>query len=231
MINKDLALPSGGVATFHRVQEIRSVQPFTHTNVEISCYASEDMFLSSSMPMWTTRAVIFGLEVAGTLLDSVEQWLITSDESQFKGGSLSEDNTRTLESEKARAWVRIKATREALLAGNFTYNGDVYQINKVDVNGAFSGASYCLANDLPYTTDWTLADDTKRSLDAKGVVGMGLTLLKFVDDTHAIARGLRELIAAATTIEEVSAITWASFPPADVPPAEGEPVAPPTLSA
>jgi hypothetical protein len=138
----------------------------------------------------------------------VERLLITDAGSPFLGGQITVDQTDTLEGAQARAWVRIKGAREAALTGNFTYDSSTIQINKVDVNGAVSGALICKEMGLPYSTTWTLADNTTRTFDGPGVLAMGLALLQYVNEVHDRARGYRAAIAAAQTIEEATNVVW-----------------------
>jgi hypothetical protein len=138
----------------------------------------------------------------------VERLLITDAGSPFLGGQITVDMTDTLEGAQARAWVRIKASREAALTGNFTYDGSTIQINKVDVNGAVSGALICKAADTPYSTNWTLADNTVRTFDGPAVLAMGMALLQYVESVHEKARTYRAAIFSASTIKAATDVIW-----------------------
>lgn len=110
--------------------------------------------------------------------------------------------------------ARINVWRAAFEYGSFTWDGSVFDSNRdsqARLMGLVSLAQMALATATPFEIDWTLADNTTRTLSAMDALGIGQALGAHVQTAHVTARGLKALVAAATTIEEVDAIAW---PPA-----------------
>ncbi|MDQ2820678.1 MAG: DUF4376 domain-containing protein [Pseudomonadota bacterium] len=208
MIFCPFSLPNGALATFHKVNEIRSLYPFSHTTVETFSYVSENAFLTGSNYMWASRATIPQLQIAGSVLESVEEWLVSSAESPFHGGHIAADQSDTLDAAKERAWGAVKAARAAAEVGGFEYDGSIYDVDNTHVTGAVLLASLAKSAGAPYSETWTLFDDTTRDLDADQVIALGIALGQRVSEIYATARSLRDQIAAATTGAEIDAIKW-----------------------
>lgn len=208
MIVQPFVSPTGGHCGFHKVQHIQQLYPYIHTNVEVNSYASEEAFLSGSGPMWVSRITVEPLETVGTLVDSVERWLISNAESPFFGGAVSVDNSQTLEAARARAWIRVKAARAIAEVGTFNYDGGIYDVDSTRITGAVTLAMLAKMHDTPFTMAWTLADNTVRELDGDQFIALGVALGQYVDGIYGTARALRVAIEAAPTIEAVDAVVW-----------------------
>jgi hypothetical protein len=146
-----------------------------------------------------------------SISDNLEHVLTQRPDLPFYGGQLVVDNGDTVQAARERAWVAVKAARTQALAGSFTFEGGVYQINKEDMTGAAVAAYLTKASGQPYSKDWTLTDNTVRALSADQVVAMGLVLDAHIDAIYAKARHLRALIESAATSEEASAVTWRAY--------------------
>jgi hypothetical protein len=64
------------------------------------------------------------------------------------------------------------------------------------------------AGGQPFSIDWTLADNTVRTLSGADMIAVGQALGQHVAACHIKARALREQINAATTVAEVEAVVW-----------------------
>lgn len=119
---------------------------------------------------------------------------------------------RSLDDVKAAKWTEIKAAREAIEYGSFTWDGSTFDADPVSTSrimGAFALALAAQAAGQPYSQDWTLADNTTRTLSAADMLTVGAALGARVAGAFATASTLRAQIEAATTIEEVEDVTWA----------------------
>lgn len=117
-------------------------------------------------------------------------------------------DTKTLASSKTSAWERIKQARTEAECSNFICHGEAYQANKENISCAAQLASQAQAAGEAYLIDWTLADNSIATLDAAGMIAVGAALAVHISETFAIARNLREQIAAAVSIEQADAIQW-----------------------
>lgn len=114
----------------------------------------------------------------------------------------------TLADEKELAWNIIKAERSNKEKGTFTCDGVVYQTDIIRIGGAAQLAFMAKVSNVAFENKWTSADNTVITLNADQMIAVGKAQGQHVNDVYAIARDLRVLINAATTIGKVKAITW-----------------------
>lgn len=115
---------------------------------------------------------------------------------------------RTLDQIKAAKWSALKAARDAAEFGGFTWDGSVFDSDLTSqsrIQGAVQLAGLAPAS---FGIDWTLADNSVRTLDAAQMTAVGEALGTHVLTQHTIGRGLRAALEAATTAAEVDAIAW-----------------------
>lgn len=117
-------------------------------------------------------------------------------------------DTKTLASVKASTWERIKQARTEAERSDFICNGGVYQANKENISCAVQLALQAQTAGKPYSIDWTLSDNTVVTLDAVAMIAVGKALAEHLGFAFAIARDLREQIAATLSIEQADAIQW-----------------------
>lgn len=115
---------------------------------------------------------------------------------------------RSLDVAKAQTWERIKLSRDAAEAGNFTCAGSVYQTDLARIPGAALLALLAQMSGAAFSEDWTLFDNTVRTLDAAGMIAVGVAQGAHIKSTFAIGDGLRVQIAAATTNAQLDLIGW-----------------------
>ncbi len=118
---------------------------------------------------------------------------------------------RTIQDHKQTKWSEIKSARSAAEFGGFTWDGSTFdsdQISQSRIQGAAQLAQLALAQSQPFTIDWTLADNTTRTLDAMQMIQVGVAMGQHIATCHAQARVLRAQLDAAATVEDVDAIAW-----------------------
>lgn len=118
---------------------------------------------------------------------------------------------RSLEQHKTARWAEIKATREANEFGGFTWDGSVFDsdaISQARIQGAVVLAMQALGAEVAFSIDWTLKDNSVRSLTGMQVVAVGQALATHVGTQHEIARILRTSIEEAVSISEVESVSW-----------------------
>lgn len=118
---------------------------------------------------------------------------------------------RTLADLQAEAWARIKAERERVEFGGFDWDGSRFDsdlISQSRIQGTVLLAQLALQAGQPFSIAWTLADNTRRTLSAADVAAVGVAMGVHIRAAHERAAGLRALIVAATTPEDLEAITW-----------------------
>lgn len=114
---------------------------------------------------------------------------------------------RNLQACKDIQWAKIKQARAAAEFGGFHWDGSAFDSNPVAMQ-RISGAVQLAALAADFSVDWTLQDNTVRTLSATDMVGVGMALGAHSAVCHNKARALRAQIDAAQTSAEVLAIAW-----------------------
>ena len=114
---------------------------------------------------------------------------------------------RTLSDLQAAKWAQIKRDRDEAEFGGFTWDGSPFDSDAIS-QSRIQGAVQLAAMAPGFTIDWTLANNSVRNLSAADLAAVGVALGLHVGTQHAKARVLRAQIEAATTADEVDAVTW-----------------------
>jgi hypothetical protein len=117
------------------------------------------------------------------------------------------EDPRTLADLKAAQWNLIKQARSAAEYAGFAWDRSVFDsdaISQQRITGAVT-----LAQLSPgFTIDWTLADNSVRTLNQADMIAVGVALGVHVQAQFSKAQGLRLQIEAASTPEQVAAVVW-----------------------
>jgi len=108
---------------------------------------------------------------------------------------------RSIEEIRQNRRAKITADRDALEFGGFIYKGNVYDSDQVS-QGRIMGAANAGADQT-----WTLADNTTVDLTAEDLKELYATLQEHVSNAHERGRTAKALLDAATTIEQIKAVT------------------------
>lgn len=114
---------------------------------------------------------------------------------------------RTLEDHKTAQWTLIKAARDEAEFGGFTWDGSIFDSDQVS-QARIQGAVLLATGNPNFVVDWTLADNTVRSLTADDLSAISQALGEHVSLQHSRARGARALLDQATSLSEVQAISF-----------------------
>lgn len=118
---------------------------------------------------------------------------------------------RSLAELKAQQWELVKRDRQASEFGGFTWDGSSFDsdlISQSRIQGAAQLATISASQGAPFSIDWTLADNSVRTLTGMDMVSVGIAMGTHIATQHAIGRALREQIEAATTFADVVMVTW-----------------------
>ncbi len=117
-------------------------------------------------------------------------------------------DTRGLEDAKTQAWERIKISRSAAEKAPFECDGSLYDRDLERISGAVQLALLAQLASKPFTIDWTLFDNSVKTLDGPAMIAVGEAMGVVTKGIFDTARTLREEINAATTITSLDAIFW-----------------------
>lgn len=114
------------------------------------------------------------------------------------------------ESVKREKTISLKQQRDSAEFGHFTYNGMVFD-GDVDaqrrLSGVVSAAKSAIAAGQTFTKEFTLADNSVVQLTAEDFVGIEMAKIWQVDVAFQEYRLKKAAIEAATTLEELEAVT------------------------
>lgn len=115
---------------------------------------------------------------------------------------------RTLTDLRIVKWNELKQKRSEteyapITVGTRSFDADAK--SQQNIAGAVQLATLAPAE---WTIDWTLADNTIATLTKAEMVEVGVALGERTSSIYAYARGLRETLDEATTIEGVQAVVW-----------------------
>lgn len=114
---------------------------------------------------------------------------------------------RTLSDLKAEKWQEIKQCREVAEFGGFDWDGSRFDSDAMS-QSRIQGAVQLAAMAPVFVIEWTLADNSVRTLDAPGMAAVGAALGSHVAAQHTQARSLRMEIDAATNAAQLEKINW-----------------------
>ena len=113
----------------------------------------------------------------------------------------------SVENDKQQKWESIKITRNDKEFGGFEFQGKIYDSDKISQQ-RIQGASQLAMLDNTITMDWTTKDNSFVNLTAPELIQLGVAMATHINTQHGIARQLRAQLDAATTVQEVEAISW-----------------------
>jgi len=211
MINKTYIAPNGALTSIHNIRNLE-VNFMVNTAIfNISSFPNIEAYNNGLPPLWSTPMDVPIDYLAHPILNTLELWATTSNSSFLIDGEIIGDTSLTLESVKDRKWSEIKINRLAKEYGGFTYDGSQFDSDEDSTRrivGATTLAALAKNSGQPFSIDWTLADNSVKTLNADSMIGVGEALGQYVSSIHAISRLLRDQIENATTIEEVAEIHW-----------------------
>lgn len=112
---------------------------------------------------------------------------------------------------RPRRWSWIKERREAAqLGGCMTPLGrvDTDPASQLKVAGSVQMAMLAQLAGAPFSVEWTMQDNSVVAHDAAAMIAMGLAVGQHVAACHEAAVARRLQLEAATTPEEIEAVTW-----------------------
>jgi hypothetical protein len=125
----------------------------------------------------------------------------------FKCTTKQWEDPRTLDDRKATQWNLIKQARSQAEYAGFTWDGSTFDSDTLSQN-RITGAVTLAQLSPGFTINWTLADNSTRTLNQADMIATGVALGVHVQTQFAKAQGLRLQIDAASTPGQVAAVVW-----------------------
>lgn len=115
---------------------------------------------------------------------------------------------RNLEQIKDAKWEEIKKSRTDAEYAGFVWDGSTFDSDPLSQQKIIGASQLASLNPELFSIDWTLADNTVRTLNAQEMNAVGIALGQHVNAQYVKARGLRQQIEAATSRDAVNAVAW-----------------------
>lgn len=165
-------------------------------------WAAIDFDASAAMQLPTKQRLVDGALVdTGQPAMPPEPWLVWSTT------AIAWVDPRDLQQIKDAKWQEIKAARTDQEYGGFVWDGSPFDSDALSQQRII-GASQWASLNSAFTIEWTLADNTVRTLNAQEMQAVGAALGTHVEQAFNKGRDIRALIDSAQTIAEVEAIHW-----------------------
>jgi hypothetical protein len=119
----------------------------------------------------------------------------------------------TLEGLRFAKSAQITSNCLAAIDSGFEHEGHRYDsdlVSRTNIIGTATGVQAGIA--LPQGFTWRTSDNENVPMDGPGVIALGAALLQHVNTQYATSWALKAQIDAATTPEEVAAISWPTQP-------------------
>jgi Domain of unknown function (DUF4376) len=132
---------------------------------------------------------------------------------RWSNSAMSWVDPRAISDRRAKKWADVKASRDAMEFGEFTWDGsrfDCDMVSQLRLQIAYDGAREAIEQEASFEQPWKLADNTFRVLSAADVVLVKRAQGENTKAAHLIAAGLWAQITTAEEPEDLEAITWPS---------------------
>lgn len=213
----NITAPNGAPCGYFRVMgfEFRP-RDSDQLKVQIGGWVAEADALGGALPVfnWYVELSPAALNVAQPI-PSLEAALTTVADSPWLGGTVVPTSS-PLDEARTRRWALIKLQREEFIARPIDLAGvgkfDADPKSAENIKGAVQLAILAQAAGQPWQVDWTMFDNSVRTLTAAEVIALGQALGQRVDQAHQTARTLRAAIEAAQTVAQLEVISWPVTP-------------------
>jgi len=166
-------------------------------------YVAVDFDPTGTMSLATKQRL-----VDGVLVDTGQPTLPPHAWSVWSTDDIAWIDPRDLDQLKAAKWEEVKSARSNAEYGGFTWDGSPFDSDAASQQRIIGASQLATLNPSAFDIDWTLADNTMRTLNAAEMNAVGMTLGVHVNAQYVHARALRQQIADATTKEAVEAVVW-----------------------
>ena len=110
---------------------------------------------------------------------------------------------RSLQDFKVARWVEVRRERDVAEFGGFSWDGSRFDSDALSQQRIAGAVTLAMMN-LAFSIDWTLADNTVRTLNAADMIAVGVALGQHVNACHERARVLRGEIESALAAQTLT---------------------------
>ena len=110
---------------------------------------------------------------------------------------------RSLQDFKVARWVEVRRERDVAEFGGFSWDGSRFDSDALSQQRITGAVTLAMMNSA-FSIDWTLADNTARTLTAADMIAVGVALGQHVNACHETARVLRGEIESALAAQTLT---------------------------
>lgn len=213
-ITHNARAPNGITVAYHKAVKLEVDLVNNVATVAVQSYTNEEAYLDklSIAWMWTINVPTEYLAGNGTVLEDVENALVTIESSPFLDGSVQADATISLEALKLKKNAEINRARLQANQSHFMFSGKEIafdQLSFIDIISA--NGEIALTGQLPagWLGGWKAKDN---SIVAIPNVATWTTFYKAMvqqgQENFLRAQTLKAQLNAATSAEEIATIQW-----------------------
>lgn len=121
------------------------------------------------------------------------------------------EETPLLEEAKQKKKQMINTIRDEEESKPFLFNNKLFDADPLSIKRlliAIQAAQAAISTGNSFSITWTCADNTTTDLTENDFLNLLVTMTQRGVELHERARGVKTQVDAATTVEEVNAITW-----------------------
>lgn len=211
MFTLSFVAPNGANTQYHTIKRVEASLPADSLTAHVQSFTSQDALLAGGAPSWSQPIDVPLTAIVAPFADSLESWMTTNHASPFLGGSILAVADADLASLKVRKWAVLKGARDVEISTGFEWSGSRFDSDlqsQIFIIGASQLATLAQVTNQPFAIDFTLQDNTIRTLSTVEMIGVGQAMGIHIMTVHAKGRALRDTVSSATDADAVSALQW-----------------------
>ncbi len=211
-ISKTVKSPTQVDISYHEVFKMEVSGDFSTASLFLRSYATQQDALDGRPLawMWEISVPVFIFD-HGISIPLVEQALVEAPGTPFFGGTILVSET-PLETARRVKRMEIATARDRHEFGTFEWNDRFFDSDMVSqqrLNQACQQALLANMTNSSFSRNWTLSNgEVLENVTAEQMLEICSTLANYVNNLHTKSQELYKKIDAATSLEEVAAVTW-----------------------
>lgn len=196
-VEKEAVVANGVVVAYHEVNQAHISPDGEAIAMVFESWPNKESRIAGHPPVGTAhfRVPIADLVDSNQLIGELSSLAVGT--GWLSGGVVTTEDDVTPEMQKKRQWASVKAARDRMEHGGFTWGESVFDsdpLSQSRIQGAVILAMQSISTNTPFSVDWTLKDNTVRTLSATDLIQVGAALAQHVQTAHVWARARREEI-------------------------------------
>lgn len=220
---KDFPTPVGVVATYHKLIKVELSATSGMAELMLAIYSGPEAYAAGSAPLWHEYVRVPIADFEQDAFSAFYPMLTSHPSSYLLGGAnetapsgltfsvansvLNTTDPTLLDTLRQSRLQQMKERRDAEEFGTFVWDGSAFDASPASVVRLI-GAVLMSSWTPSFSVDWTLADNTERTLTAAQLTAVAQALGANTLAAHERYKVAKTALLTATTIEEIEAVSW-----------------------